>query len=93
MRPLIWISALPTAASNSAAESGCMVTDRLRALWLANLLGATAHARVSVYLPQSCAASPRVRYPALYLLHRFFNSDADWIRPDVRGMMGGFHDA
>jgi hypothetical protein len=57
------------------------------------LLGATAQARASVYLPPSYAASLRVRYAVLYLLHRFFNSDADWTGRDVRGMMGGFHDA
>ncbi len=65
MRSLIWISALPTAASNAAAQSGWMVTDRLRALSLANLLSAPAQARASVYLPPSCSALPRARYPVL----------------------------
>jgi S-formylglutathione hydrolase len=43
-----------------------------------NLEGDSADRNVSVYLPPSYAKSPRRRYPVLYLLHGFTDSDARW---------------
>ena len=76
-------------AQTAAAQHGRIDTNTLRSASLTNLLGAPAQARVSVYLPPSYDASPRARYPVLYLLHGFFSSDAEWthVAPD-RGMRG-----
>jgi S-formylglutathione hydrolase FrmB len=43
-----------------------------------NLEGDTADRRVSVYLPPSYAKRPKRRYPVLYLLHGFTDSDERW---------------
>ena len=43
-----------------------------------NLAGDTPDRLVSVYLPPSYAASPKSRYPVLYLLHGFTDSDDHW---------------
>lgn len=43
-----------------------------------NLEGDPADRMVSVYLPPSYAKDPKRRYPVLYLLHGFTDSDARW---------------
>jgi S-formylglutathione hydrolase len=43
-----------------------------------NLAGDTPDRQVSVYLPPSYAASRKRRYPVLYLLHGFTDSDDHW---------------
>ena len=43
-----------------------------------NLAGDTPDRLVSVYLPPSYTASPKSRYPVLYLLHGFTDSDDHW---------------
>jgi S-formylglutathione hydrolase len=43
-----------------------------------NLEGDSADRMVSVYLPPSYAKEPKRRYPVLYLLHGFTDSDARW---------------
>ena len=43
-----------------------------------NLSGDSADRLVSVYLPPSYATQPQRRYPVLYLLHGFTDSDANW---------------
>jgi S-formylglutathione hydrolase len=43
-----------------------------------NLEGDSPDRMVSVYLPPSYAKEPRRRYPVLYLLHGFTDSDAHW---------------
>jgi enterochelin esterase-like enzyme len=43
-----------------------------------NLEGDSADRMVSVYLPPSYAKEPRRRYPVLYLLHGYTDSDARW---------------
>jgi enterochelin esterase-like enzyme len=43
-----------------------------------NLEGDSADRNVSVYLPPSYGKTPRRRYPVLYLLHGFTDSDARW---------------
>jgi S-formylglutathione hydrolase len=77
----------------AAAQHGRIVIDTISAPSLANLLGAPAKTRVSVYLPPSYDASPRTRYPVVYLLHGFGGTDNVWLdgRPpysmDVRVVM------
>ncbi len=44
-----------------------------------NLAGDTADRPVTVYLPPSYAKSPKRRYPVLYLLHGFTDSDSKWM--------------
>ncbi len=43
-----------------------------------NLLGDTPDRPVSVYLPPSYAAQPNRRYPVVYFLHGFTDSDTEW---------------
>jgi S-formylglutathione hydrolase len=43
-----------------------------------NLAGDSPDRLVSVYLPPSYTASPKRRYPVLYLLHGFTDSDDHW---------------
>ncbi len=43
-----------------------------------NLEGDSPDRMVSVYLPPSYAKEPKRRYPVLYLLHGFTDSDAHW---------------
>lgn len=43
-----------------------------------NLSGDSADREVSVYLPPSYAAQTNRRYPVLYLLHGFTDSDSNW---------------
>ena len=43
-----------------------------------NLEGDSADRMVSVYLPPSYAKEPRRRYPVLYLLHGYTDSDSRW---------------
>jgi S-formylglutathione hydrolase len=76
-------------AHATPAQHGRIVTDTLRSASLANLLGAPAQARVSVYLPPRYDTDTRTRYPVLYLLHGAGSSDAEWtgVAPD-RGMRG-----
>jgi len=53
------------------------ITDHGDSL-VGNLAGDTPDRLVSVYLPPSYAASPNSRYPVLYLLHGFTDSDDHW---------------
>jgi S-formylglutathione hydrolase len=43
-----------------------------------NLAGDSPDRQVSIYLPPSYAKQPHRRYPVLYLLHGFTDSDAKW---------------
>jgi len=43
-----------------------------------NLAGDSIDRHVSVYLPPSYATDPKRRYPVLYLLHGFTDSDSRW---------------
>jgi S-formylglutathione hydrolase len=79
-----------------ATQHGRIVTDTVSAASLANLLGAPAQTRVSIYLPPSYDTSPRHRYPVVYLLHGFGITDSMWVAThlseglpviDVRSMM------
>ncbi len=50
-----------------------------------NLSGEPADRDVSVYLPPSYQASGNRRYPVVYLLHGYTNSDVGWFGPESRG--------
>ena len=50
-----------------------------------NLSGEPADRDVSVYLPPSYEVQPNRRYPVLYLLHGYTNSDIGWFGPEARG--------
>lgn len=45
-----------------------------------NLIGDSPDRNVSVYLPQSYAANKRQRYPVIYFLHGYTDSDEKWWR-------------
>lgn len=49
-----------------------------------NLLGETASPDVSIYLPPSYAREPTRRYPVVYLLHGYTNSDLGYFGPTGR---------
>ncbi len=50
-----------------------------------NLSGEPSDRDVSVYLPPSYQTSPNRRYPVVYLLHGYTNSDIGWFGPESRG--------
>jgi S-formylglutathione hydrolase FrmB len=50
-----------------------------------NLSGEPVDRDVSVYLPPSYQANSSRRYPVVYLLHGYTNSDTGWFGPDGRG--------
>jgi S-formylglutathione hydrolase len=90
------VTAALIASAGAAGQSGRIVTDTVSAASLANLLGAPAQTRVSIYLPPSYDKSPRHRYPVVYLLHGFGITDSMWVATrlpnglppiDVRSMM------
>jgi S-formylglutathione hydrolase len=59
-------------------------TDVSSAALAGNLAGDPAIRKVSVYLPPGYAARPGRRYPVLYLLHGFTDSDAQWFGHEGR---------
>ncbi len=69
----------PAAVAQAPAHAGKYerITVHGRSLE-GNLEGDSADRRVSVYLPPSYASSPSRRYPVVYLLHGFTDSDAHW---------------
>jgi S-formylglutathione hydrolase len=65
--------------SGFAANAGKYERVEIRSHALeGNLAGDPATRAVSVYLPPGYADHPRRRYPVLYLLHGFTDSDAQW---------------
>jgi len=49
-----------------------------------NLMGEMASPEVSIYLPPSYFAEPARRYPVVYMLHGYRNSDLGYFGPDGR---------
>ena len=49
-----------------------------------NLLGETADPEVSIYLPPSYSTDRNRRYPVVYLLHGYTNTDLGYFGPDGR---------
>src|SRR5579863_8476677 len=50
-----------------------------------NLSGEPVDRDVSVYLPTSYQTQGNRRYPVVYLLHGYTNSDIGWFGPESRG--------
>src|ERR1700677_280689 len=50
-----------------------------------NLSGEPADRDVSVYLPPGYQTQGTRRYPVVYLLHGYTNSDVGWFGPESRG--------
>ena len=82
---LVAISAVPASpdAQSTAAKPGTTerVTIQSKALE-GNLVGDSATREVSVWLPPSYAQARNRRYPVVYLLHGFTDSDAKWFGLD-----------
>ncbi len=69
-----------SAESDSAHGSFEQITVHGEALE-GNLLGDTASPEVGVYLPPGYAAHPAERYPVVYFLHGFTDSEPKWFNP------------
>jgi S-formylglutathione hydrolase len=67
--------ALPAYAADAGHHERVDVPARSLA---GNLAGDPAVRKVSVYLPPGYAKNAKLRYPVLYLLHGFTDSDANW---------------
>jgi S-formylglutathione hydrolase len=82
MKWTTWIAAAAAAllaAPALAADAGRYERVDVQAPALAgNLAGDPAVRKVSVYLPPGYAKHPQRRYPVLYLLHGFTDSDTNW---------------
>ncbi len=71
--------AAPTVQSLPPASSGKYERVTVHGASLeGNLEGDPADRMVSIYLPPGYAKHPRHRYPVLYLLHGFTDSDSHW---------------
>jgi S-formylglutathione hydrolase len=67
------------AAAPSAQRPGSVEVFEVRSRALeTNLVGDAPVRRVSVYLPPGYRTDPNRRYPVVYLLHGFTDSDAKW---------------
>ncbi|RZK30180.1 MAG: esterase, partial [Hymenobacter sp.] len=49
-----------------------------------NLEGDSPDRSVSIYLPPSYGTTPKKRYPVVYFLHGYTDSDAKWYSPEVK---------
>lgn len=83
-RLLLWAfvaSVVPGSAFAQAAApaSGTVEAITIRGASLeGNLVGDPAERSVSVYLPPGYASAPERRYPVVYMLHGFTDTDAKW---------------
>jgi enterochelin esterase-like enzyme len=82
MKTRKWIAVLAAvvfAAPALAADAGHHERVAVQAPSLAgNLAGDPAVRQVSIYLPPGYAKNRKARYPVLYLLHGFTDSDVNW---------------
>lgn len=84
LRFTISVAVLALAGTLAHADAPAGSTDRYSrvlvhgASLVGNLAGDSPDRNVSVYLPPSYAKQPKRRYPVLYLLHGFTDSDARW---------------
>jgi len=78
--------AFQQAAGNSAPAKGQYARIKVHGKSLErNLSGEPADRDVSVYLPPSYQTQSNRRYPVVYLLHGYTNSDIGWFGPESRG--------
>jgi enterochelin esterase-like enzyme len=78
--PLV-LTPLETAAQSTAAPRHAGKLERITVhgpSLIGNLSGDSPDRRVSIYLPASYATASARRYPVLYLLHGFTDSDERW---------------
>ena len=84
LRFTISVAVLAFAVTPANADTPAGSTERYSrvvvhgASLVGNLAGDSPDRHVSVYLPPSYAKQPKRRYPVLYLLHGFTDSDANW---------------
>ena len=84
LRFTISVAVLAFAGALANADTPAGSTERYSrvvvhgASLVGNLAGDSPDRHVSVYLPPSYAKQPKRRYPVLYLLHGFTDSDANW---------------
>jgi len=82
---LLFVAAFPAASRSQTAAPNAGQVERIsmHAKSLeGNLIGDSADRDVSVYLPPSYPQSPNRRYPVVYLLHGYTDSDAKWFGLD-----------
>ncbi len=82
-----WLFSAPTGATRKGACERIKVHGKSLE---GNLAGDPADRDVSVYLPPSYAAERNRRYPVVYLLHGYTNSDEGWYGPNTKS---GFQSA
>ncbi len=76
----ISVAAILTATLAISAEKGQVTRIKVHGAGLeGNLSGDSADRDVTVYLPPSYPKSPNRRYPVVYLLHGFTDSDEKWM--------------
>ncbi|GEO03529.1 esterase [Adhaeribacter aerolatus] len=74
---IISFIALPGLSQNNSSQKGKVERIKVHGKGLENnLAGDSPDREVSVYLPPSYTASPKRRYPVVYLLHGFTDNDA-----------------
>src|ERR1700752_2501231 len=77
---------LGTLATFASAQTGAYQRIKVHGKSLeGNLSKEPADRDVSVYLPPSYAREATRRYPVVYLLHGYTNSDVGWFGPESRG--------
>ena len=73
-------------AQTSAPSHGTYARIKVHGASLeGNLSGEPADRDVSIYLPPSYQTQNNRRYPVVYLLHGYTNSDVGWFGPESRG--------
>lgn len=76
---IVFMAMVVSAGAQGAANAGHYERITVAAPSLAgNLDGDSTDRPVSVYLPPSYAKSPKRRYPVIYLLHGYTDSDTNW---------------
>jgi enterochelin esterase-like enzyme len=81
---VLMVAALAALSHLGAAASAAAPAERLQTVTVhsdalaGNLEGDPADRQVTVYLPPGYAKSPAKRYPVLYLLHGYTDSDDRW---------------
>ena len=87
-RLLVVLAAIPVCvpAQTSAPVQGTYTRVKVHGKSLeGNLSGEPADRDVSIYLPPSYQTQSNRRYPVVYLLHGYTNSDVGWFGPESRG--------
>lgn len=84
--PLLVVSGGLALAQTGAPARGTYTRIKVHGKSLeGNLSGEPADRDVSVYLPPGYGTESNRRYPVIYLLHGYTNSDIGWFGPESRG--------